>query len=494
MKDPMQGSVYGESIRLDYELEIGMFVGGATPPMGRPITAEEAAQHVFGYVILNDWSSRDHQPWEYVPLGPFTAKNFASTISPWIVTPEALEPFTCATSAGKQADPEPLPYLQDPNYTSYDLKLFVDLEANGSVTNIAESNFKHMYWTPRQQLVHHSVTGCPMQPGDLLGSGTISGTIGDSGGKSINYGSLLEQSWKGSNKITLKDGSERSFILDNDKIVMRGYCQGDGYRVGFGECAGEIVPAGSADAAEPASSKASAVGAELSGFSLSSYWRSSCSWRVRIALAHHGVAFETAATNLLEGGHKTQEYLDQQNAMGQVPALSFNDAAGNRHTLTQSLAIIDFLDAAFAGEVGACSLVPVADGTAEGALLRARALQIAEVINSGTQPLQNLDVIKRVKVAMVGDVEVDGRGFGKDAQARGLAAVEALVAAAGGRFAAGDVVTVADAALIPQLYNARRFEVDLTPFPNLLRVEAACAELPAFKAAHPDAQPDATKA
>merc|ERR1719293_236793 len=155
--------------------------------MGRPVTIEEAEEHIFGYVILNDWSARDIQAWEYVPLGPFTAKNFATTISPWIVTPEALEPFKCPTSAGVQDNPQPLPYLRDPNYSSYDLRLEVDMktpkkDGGKTVTPIAKTNFSHMYWTARQMLTHHSVSGCPMKPGDLLGSGTISGTIDNSKG------------------------------------------------------------------------------------------------------------------------------------------------------------------------------------------------------------------------------------------------------------------------------------------------------------------------
>jgi fumarylacetoacetase len=243
--DPLQGPVFGDCALMDYELEIGAFVGGPTPPLGVPIDIKDAHEHIFGYVILNDWSARDIQPWEYVPLGPFTAKNFASTISPWIVTPEALAPFRCPTSAGVQDNPVPLEYLRDPDYSSYNLELFVDLKTeSGSLTTIAETNFKHMYWNSRQQLTHHSITGCNMNPGDLIGSGTISGTIGNSEGKSKNYGSLLEQSWKGTQSIELSCGDSRKFIQDGDTIIMRGHCQGDGFRIGFGECAGKLLPAG----------------------------------------------------------------------------------------------------------------------------------------------------------------------------------------------------------------------------------------------------------
>merc|ERR1719329_160756 len=359
-----------------------MFVGGPTPPLGRPINIEEAHKYIFGYVILNDWSARDIQPWEYVPLGPFTAKNFATTISPWIITPEALEPFVCQTSAGVQSDPVPLEYLRDPDYSSYDLKLGVDLHtpaSNGdtTVTTIAETNFKHMYWTSRQMLAHHSVTGRNMQPGDLFGSGTISGTIDNSGGKSINYGSLLEQCWRGANEIPLKDGGKRKFILDGDNVVMHGHCQGDGFRVGFGDCAGVILPAGS-PAPATATDKAAAT---LKDPALYTYWRSSCSYRVRIALAYHGVNFESKPIHLVEGKQSSPEYLESQNGMGQVPAFTFSDEEGKQHTVTQSLAIIDLLDSVYGGAKNGY-LVPRADGTTAGALLRSRALEIAEVVNS----------------------------------------------------------------------------------------------------------------
>lgn len=502
-ENPLEGSSYGPCKLLDYELEMGIFLGGKLPPLGRPVTIKEAEEHIFGYVILNDWSARDIQAWEYVPLGPFTAKNFASTISPWIVTPEALDPFQCPTSAGTQRDPQPLPYLQDPNYSSYNLQLEVDMvtpsKSGEAVTTIARSNFSHMYWTARQMLAHHSVSGCPMSPGDLLGSGTISGTIDQSKEgeeKSINYGSLLEQTWRGAQELTLSDGAKRKFIQDGDGIVMRGFCQGEGFRVGFGECEGRVLPAGALDSAVSPTSTDGATGAALKEVTLKSYWRSSCSYRARIALAHHKVPFSSEAVHLVTGGQHAPQYVEEMNSMGQVPTLLCTDEEGRRHTLTQSLAIVDFLDSVLGAQTGAASpLVPPADGTLEGALLRARALQIAEVINSGIQPLQNLSVLKDVRVALDKEgAEVTGKVWAATRISRGLAALEKLVAAAGGRFAAGDVVTVADVCLIPQLYNARRFApegVEVSLYPNLLRVEAACAELPAFQAAHPDVQPDA---
>jgi len=247
--DPSKGSVFGPSKLLDIELEVACLVGGRTPPLGRPLTMAEAEEHIFGYVVMNDWSARDIQAWEYVPLGPFGAKNFATTISPWIVTADALEPFRCKTSAGVQDNPQPLPYLREENYSSYDLALSVDLHTPGSdgktsITTISRSNFRHMYWTPRQQLVHHAVTGCGMNPGDLLGSGTISGTNPDS------YGSMLELTWRGAHSIKLSDGGERKFLQDGDAVNLRGHCQGDGYRIGFGDCSGQILPAGSLNSAQ----------------------------------------------------------------------------------------------------------------------------------------------------------------------------------------------------------------------------------------------------
>lgn len=249
--DPKQGSVYGPCKLLDFELEMGCFVGPGND-LGTPIDINNADDHVFGFVLLNDWSARDIQKWEYVPLGPFTAKNVMSTISPWIVTPAALASFTCQTSAGTQTDPVPHPYLRDPKYGSYDLNLSVAIkpvekanDPNYQPSVITNSNFKYMYWNHRQQLAHHTVTGCNMNPGDLLGSGTISGPTADP----PTYGSMLELAWAGpghgpgSKTIQLNDGIERKFLKDGDEVFMSGHCQGNGYRVGFGECRGVVLPA-----------------------------------------------------------------------------------------------------------------------------------------------------------------------------------------------------------------------------------------------------------
>eukprot|EP00580_Thalassiosira_gravida_P004519 CAMPEP_0201624026 /NCGR_PEP_ID=MMETSP0493-20130528/354_1 /ASSEMBLY_ACC=CAM_ASM_000838 /TAXON_ID=420259 /ORGANISM="Thalassiosira gravida, Strain GMp14c1" /LENGTH=577 /DNA_ID=CAMNT_0048093789 /DNA_START=36 /DNA_END=1766 /DNA_ORIENTATION=- len=283
--DPKKGSTYGPSKLMDFELEVAFFVGGPTNHDdfdndddvnngrkgnshnnigGKPLTLPQASDRIFGYVLMNDWSARDIQKWEYVPLGPFTAKNFATTISTWVVTPMALEPFRCEGSAGREQggkkmmnarssgnegcdvvvgtelsdgvdvggggmrdDPVPLEYLRDPNYGSYDVSLTVSLQPNSSKfkpTQICQSNLKHMYWSSVQQLVHHSVTGCPMNAGDLLASGTISGK------ERRNFGSMLELSWKGTREIVLDGdgggGEVRKFLKDGDAVIMEGWCDG----------------------------------------------------------------------------------------------------------------------------------------------------------------------------------------------------------------------------------------------------------------------------
>jgi fumarylacetoacetase len=226
---------FGPCKRLDFELEMGVVVGQASA-MGEMLTEAQAEAMIFGFVLLNDWSARDIQQWEYVPLGPFQAKAFATSISPWVVTREALEPFQVA---GPAQDPAPLPYLQQMRPNNYDLQLDVALRAApmNEGQRICHTNFKYMYWSSVQQLVHHASSGCAMNVGDLLGSGTISGPDKD------QRGSLLEISWNGTEPVELAGGVKRTFLEDGDSLVMRGWCQGDGYRVGFGEVEGTIVAA-----------------------------------------------------------------------------------------------------------------------------------------------------------------------------------------------------------------------------------------------------------
>lgn len=236
MADGASAPTFNPSRLADFELEMAFFVGGKSNNLGEPISIDKTEEHIFGMVLMNDWSARDIQKWEYVPLGPFLAKNFASSISPWIVTLDALEPFRCESP--KQEDPKPLPYLQQTGNHAFDINLEVLIKPeNNEETSISKSNFKYMYWTMSQQLAHHTINGCQVNAGDMMGSGTISGPTPDS------YGSMLELTWGGKNPITLKDGTERKFIADNDTVIMRGYAQLNGLRIGFGEVSSKLLPA-----------------------------------------------------------------------------------------------------------------------------------------------------------------------------------------------------------------------------------------------------------
>ncbi len=226
--------VFGPSKLVDFELETAFITTDANL-MGEPIPVEEAENHILGMVLFNDWSARDIQKWEYVPLGPFLAKNFASTISPWIVTMDALKPFR---TKGPEQNPEPLPYLKQKGEKAVDIHLEVAIQPeNADETIVSRSNFKYMYWSMAQQLAHHTINGCRVNSGDMMGSGTISGPTEDS------FGSMLELSWGGQKPLPMNDGSERKFIQDNDTVIIRGYCQNDKVRIGFGECASKLLPA-----------------------------------------------------------------------------------------------------------------------------------------------------------------------------------------------------------------------------------------------------------
>ena len=218
--------------RFDIELEMGAIVGTASDG---PITVQEADDNIFGYVLLNDWSARDIQAWEYQPLGPFQAKATATTISPWIVTKAALEPFRCDTPA---REVELLDHLKDCGPMLYDIELEVTLTPEGGAeSTISKTNYNEMYYSAAQQLAHHTTAGSPMNAGDLLGSGTISGPTKDS------RGSMLEISWSGKEPIDLPGGLTRSFIEDNDTLILKGAAKGDGYTIGFGDCVGTVIPA-----------------------------------------------------------------------------------------------------------------------------------------------------------------------------------------------------------------------------------------------------------
>ncbi|MDO6491501.1 MAG: fumarylacetoacetase [Cellulophaga sp.] len=226
--------VFGPSKLVDFELETAFITTDANL-LGEAIPVNEAEDYIFGMVVFNDWSARDIQKWEYVPLGPFLAKNFASSISPWIVTLDALEPFRTASPV---QEPKPLPYLQQTGEKSFDINLEVDITPeNGEPTTVSKSNFKYMYWTMAQQLAHHTVNGCKVNSGDMMGSGTISGPTPDS------YGSMLELSWQGTKPVELANGETRKFIQDNDTVTLRGYCENNGVRIGFGEVSTKLLPA-----------------------------------------------------------------------------------------------------------------------------------------------------------------------------------------------------------------------------------------------------------
>ena len=238
--NPDERPIFSPCKRLDFELETA-FVVGRGNDIGQPIAVDAAADHIFGMVLLNDWSARDIQKWEYVPLGPFNAKTFASEVSPWIVTMDALAPFKTACPT---QEPKPLAYLNEKDSNnSFDINLSVELlpENSDEATVVCETNFKYMYWSMAQQLTHHTITGCKVEIGDMMGSGTISGPTPDS------YGSMLEIAWNATKPLTLKGGETRSFIEDGDTVIMKGYSEKDGIRVGFGEVRGKVLPALSFD-------------------------------------------------------------------------------------------------------------------------------------------------------------------------------------------------------------------------------------------------------
>ena len=244
--DPQKEPAFGPSRALDYELEMGFFIGGGNL-MGSPIPIESAAQHIFGFCLVNDWSARDVQSWEYQPLGPFLAKNFATSISPWVVTAEALEPFRVPVLKRDESDPAPLPYLQsesDQLEGAFDITLEVRLrtakmrDKGDMAATLSRGTFRDMYWTVTQMIAHHASNGCNLRPADLLASGTVSGRTKDT------RGCLLELTWRGAEPIELPTGETRKFLEDGDEVIFRGYCEKEGYpAIGLGECRGEILPA-----------------------------------------------------------------------------------------------------------------------------------------------------------------------------------------------------------------------------------------------------------
>jgi fumarylacetoacetase len=487
-KDAPPKSTYGPSRALDFELEVATVVGGPTNEIGTPLTLQQAKDRIFGFVLMNDWSARDVQKWEYVPLGPFTSKNFCTTISPWIVMKEALDAIP--TSATAQNDPVPLPYLQDADYSSYDIALSVSIQGSNQVSGrtVCNTNFRHLYWNSAQQLVHHAVSGCSMRAGDLLGSGTISGSTDTS------YGSMLELSWNSTKSVLIGDDEVRTFLQDGDTVTLKGSCtKSDGALIGFGECSGTIFPPRLIAAHEIAgpspTCEVSIVRDRYSDFTLYGYWRSSSTWRVRIALAAKAISYETIPINLFEMEHKSDDFRSK-NPLALVPLLEFTDiSTGERIRLSQSLAIIAFLDEAFPYRK---SLLP------SDAMEKAAALAVAETINSGIQPWQNVFFLG--ELAGQSEGKIDSLSVAKTVNERGLRTVEEMLRSyrlqfpsTRGPYCMGTFSpTVVDACVVPQLYNARRFGVDVDEAcPTLVAIEALCSQHPWFQQSYPNSQPDA---
>jgi fumarylacetoacetase len=506
-KDESQGSIHAACRRLDFELEMATVIGGPSNKLSEPLTMAQAKDRIFGFALMNDWSARDIQKWEYVPLGPFTAKNFGTTISPWIVMAEALEQAcekvpTSAGSSMQQSNPTPLPYLHDPDYSSYNVELTVAIQTKNQNKPmiISESNLQNLYWTAAQQLVHHSVSGCVMHAGDLLGSGTISGSTPHS------YGSLLELSWNGTQPVTLSDKEKRTFLEDGDTVILTGVCAAKNMRaghgrIGFGECTGTILPALSVSPTESSSSSSTVEKPAASpyqdqgryrNFKLYGYWRSSSTWRVRVQLAAMSIDFETIPINIVQGEQKTESFL-AKNPLGQVPLLEFTDTVtGKTVYLAQSLAIVEFLDHAFPERY---SLMP------KDPFEKALALEMVELINAGTQPLQNAIYLQQMEQKSEGKILAAEQA--KVVNENGLGALEVLVQRKRGSeehrhhgpYCLGSFApTIVDAFLVPQLYNARRFDADVKSLcPTLVEIEQLCLEHPWFQASHPKVQIDASE-
>jgi fumarylacetoacetase len=228
---------FGASKRLDYELEVGAIIGRDNA-LGQPVAIEHAEEHILGLCLVNDWSARDIQTWEYQPLGPFLSKNFATSISPWIVTLDALEPFRVPVTPRAEGDPAPLPYLTSPHDRAFDITLEAWLRSDKMRQSmlVSRGNFRDMYWTFAQLVAHHTSNGCNLLAGDLIASGTVSGTTKES------RGCLLERTWRGTEPLELPTGETRKFLEDGDEVIFRAYCERDGLRIGFGECRGVVLP------------------------------------------------------------------------------------------------------------------------------------------------------------------------------------------------------------------------------------------------------------
>jgi fumarylacetoacetase len=520
--------VHGPTRQLDFEVELATVLGGfangddeddnddsnthSAHHHHPPLTIETADRHIFGFLLLNDWSARDLQRWEYVPLGPFTGKNFCTTVSPWLIMAEAL---TTTTTVGEaQDDSTILDYLRQKNVDRkmYDIEMTASIipSSSGEETVICRTNAKYLYWSAVQQLVHHTVSGCRMRSGDVLGSGTISSpTCG---------GSLLELTHNGATPIALhcgssdKETSRRAFLEDGDTVILRGVSGTGSTRVGFGECRGTIVAATASAVTRSSATTttaAAAAAADVSelpspipvtttttttnrasdyhDFTLYGFWKSSATWRVRIAMAAKKIPYTIVPIDLSKGEQKSHEF-KLKNPSGQVPVLECTDSrTGQRVCIAQSLAIIHFLEDASSKTVPLWPSDPVE---------KAFANQIVEIINAGTQPLQNLSFLAMLEEKSEG--KLSGSTIGRSANENGLAAIEALLAAKTrpGPFAVGSFQpSIVDIFLIPQLHNAKeRYGIDTSAaFPTLESIQSACADHLWFRQAHPTIQPDAPR-
>ena len=446
-------SAYQATAQLDYELEVAAVLGG-----------KGSETRVFGLVLMNDWSARDLQRFEYVPLGPFTGKNFATTISPWVVMTEAL-----ATVPRIELPDDPLDYLQSHDTGHiFDIELTATIETPKTKAVLTKTNYKYLFWTPNQQLAHHSVSGCIMRPGDLLGSGTISGPNGAGG-------SLLELNKNGATPLNIGADEKRSFLEDGDAVVLRGVSRRpDGNLVGFGDCRGTILPVTNS-AVESSETTPDRYG----NFILYGWHTSSATWRVRTALAAKDLPFVEVPVNIRADEQKKPEFL-AKNSLGQVPVLEMTRTSdGTVVHLAQSLAIARFLDDAFPNTKQLWPKDP---------LLSALATEIVEIVNSGTQPLQNVSYLSVLESTSNGTLS--GFELGQSANRKGLGALEKRICGLKriGPFCLGTFSpTIADICIVPQLHNARhRYQLDVdTLFPTLSEVESHCAKHPWFVKAKP---------
>ena len=475
--DPSEGSVCVPSEQLDFEFQVAAIVGG--PPNQGTIDIFQAKERIFGFMLVNDWSVRDIQNGDHVAFSSFTSKNFATTVSPWIIPAEALEPFCAPISVKTQHNPEPLEYISSPEHSFYDIQFTVEIKPDGdeSPHEVSRSNFRHHYWKPPHQLVHHSATGCFMRAGDMLGSGRVSET------GPASFVSMLDLSWKGTKEVPVGNQT-RKFLHDGDAVIMRAWCKKDECgRIGFGKCCTKILPAGTAISipghTTPATSR------RYQDFKLYGYWRSSSTWRVRMVLRYKGVPYETIPVSLTKKENLCSGYKDI-NSAAQIPSLECIDSeTGRTIRLSQSIAIIAFLEDNFPDKR---SIYP------KHAIQRARVKEMAEIVNSGIQPLQNLFYLERLEIKSGGTISTKDQAH--DVIKKGLEMLEGLarqhqIDFCGPCCAGTFAPTLADFCVLPQLVNARRVNVNVDSVcPHLLRVENMLKDTSWYKLSSPQAQPD----